>query len=242
MRTKTGAAELELIVDNGANDPAPEGSETSPDLDVVTSAEDTFPARPVGGVVKRAMDFALALTTIVFLSPVLLFLWAGVRLSSSGPVIFRQNRGGFAGRSFEIFKFRSMTVQENGPTVVQATEGDVRVTRFGKFLRGTSLDELPQLFNVLNGDMSLIGPRPHALAHDHAFAARAPNYTRRQHARPGITGLAQVWGCRGEIKTDDDLEQRLKHDIDYIERWSVRLDISILVRTVLVVPFDKRAY
>ncbi|MEM0986802.1 MAG: sugar transferase [Pseudomonadota bacterium] len=200
------------------------------------------PIAPVGGRIKRAFDFLAALAAIIFLSPVLVLIAITVRYSSGPDIIFKQERGGLAGKPFVIFKFRTMTVQENGDTVVQAKRDDDRVTGVGKLLRSTSLDELPQLFNVLRGDMSLIGPRPHALHHDNEFAKRHSKYRRRHATRPGITGLAQVTGFRGEIETDDDLDNRIAADIQYVDQWSMRLDLSILVRTILVVPFDKNAY
>jgi lipopolysaccharide/colanic/teichoic acid biosynthesis glycosyltransferase len=158
-----------------------------------------------------------------------------VWLDSPGHPIFQQERGGLGGRKFRIWKFRTMTVAEDGPAVVQATANDVRVTRFGRFLRKANLDELPQLANVLIGEMSLIGPRPHALAHDAQVAYVDPRYLLRTRARPGITGLAQVSGCRGPTETPEKIRARISFDLTYVESWSVALDLHILARTIAII-------
>ncbi|MGE0697542.1 MAG: exopolysaccharide biosynthesis polyprenyl glycosylphosphotransferase [Hyphomicrobiaceae bacterium] len=193
-------------------------------------------------LVKRALDLAGASALLIVTSPLLLLVALLVRLDSPGPVFFRQTRVGFAGRHFLIYKFRSMYTMDNGPVVKQAERGDPRVTRIGGFLRATSLDELPQLINVLLGDMSLVGPRPHALAHDQHFERLIPSYAWRHHALPGITGWAQVNGHRGETPTVAAMEARVEHDIDYIANWSIWLDIKILFMTVRAVLFSRDVY
>ncbi|WP_334174051.1 undecaprenyl-phosphate glucose phosphotransferase [Pseudoxanthobacter sp.] len=191
---------------------------------------------------KRALDVLLSAMAIAFLSPVLLACALAVRLSSPGPVIFRQRRSGFGGRKFAIYKFRSMTVMEDGHKVTQATRNDKRITAVGRVLRATSLDELPQLFNVLFGSMSLVGPRPHALAHDDEFSQFISNYAFRHHVKPGITGWAQCHGLRGETRTRDQIERRVQYDLWYIDNWSIWLDIWVLFATVLVVLKRSNAY
>lgn len=198
---------------------------------------------PVSGVVaKRGLDIlASGLLLLVFL-PLFMMIGCALLMESGSPVFFRQRRGGLHGRPFLIVKFRSMRVLEDGAGLSQATRGDPRVTRLGAFLRRTSLDELPQLWNVLMGDMSLVGPRPHALAHDQHYTALIPVYPLRQRMKPGITGLAQVGGFRGETATVEAMADRVEADIRYIESWSFWLDIRILVRTAGLVFFDRSAY
>lgn len=193
-------------------------------------------------VLKRAFDFALALMALTFLFPAFVIIAILIKLDSEGPVFFRQKRTGLNGQMFNILKFRSMTVQENGHKVVQAKANDKRVTRVGKFLRRTSLDELPQLINILKGDMSIVGPRPHALAHDIGFSELVPSYNERFHTRPGLTGLAQVRGYRGEIHTKSDVEVRIGSDVEYIKNWTFSSDIIIIARTVPLIFGDKKAY
>lgn len=185
---------------------------------------------PVGGWSKRAFDICLSAAALALLAPLLLLIAIMVRLDSPGPAIFRQERGGFRGKSFKIWKFRSMIVMENRG-VVQARHHDARFTRLGAFLRRSSLDELPQLFNVLIGDMSIIGPRPHALEHDAMFWKVDPRYGLRFHARPGVTGRAQVNGCRGPTETDEKIRKRTSHDVEYVQSWSWTRDLAILART-----------
>jgi undecaprenyl-phosphate galactose phosphotransferase/putative colanic acid biosynthesis UDP-glucose lipid carrier transferase len=165
-----------------------------------------------------------------------------IKLDSPGPVIFRQNRKGFNGREFVIFKFRTMTVQENGQTVLQATRGDSRITSLGRLLRSTSIDELPQLFNVLNGDMSVVGPRPHALAHDSYFEGLLSEYAFRHHVKPGITGWAQCNGARGATPSIEHISERVKLDLWYINNWSLRLDVLIMIKTAFEVLKSRNAY
>jgi len=196
---------------------------------------------PVRSKVKRAMDFVVAGLLLLLLTPVFVAVACGIRMDSRGPAFFRQRRGGQYGRPFSIYKFRTMTVMEDGECLTQAREGDARVTPFGSFLRKTSMDELPQLINVLKGEMSLVGPRPHAVAHDREFQERIPAYAQRFAMKPGITGLAQVRGYRGETITNESLEGRLSADLEYIETWSLANDVRLLVAT-LKVPFDSGAY
>lgn len=167
----------------------------------------------------------------MWLLPFLIIVACILRCESGSPVIFKQRRGGRGGKIFTIYKFRTMRVLEDGPTVVQVTENDPRVTRFGAFLRKTGIDELPQLWNVLIGDMSIVGPRPHALAHDAYYEALIPSYRARQAVRPGITGWAQVQGFRGETKQVESMAERVSADIWYIDNWSFKLDMRIVVRT-----------
>ena len=191
--------------------------------------------------VKRAIDIVAASAATLFVLPLFAAIAVAIKLDSSGPVFFRQNRNGYRGEPFRIFKFRTMTVMEDGGTVVQASRNDQRVTRVGRFLRRTSLDELPQLFNVLSGEMSLVGPRPHALAHDELYARMIENYAVRQHVKPGITGWAQVNGYRGETPTLDLMYRRIEYDLWYAANCSLPLDILILVRTATVL-WGQNAY
>ncbi len=181
---------------------------------------------------KRAFDLVLASGALVTLAPLLLVVAVAIKLDSRGPVFFMQRRTGYNQQPFRIVKFRSMRTLEDTAALRQVTAGDPRVTRLGRLLRKTSIDELPQLLNVLAGDMSLIGPRPHALAHDQAFGRAHALYERRHNMRPGITGWAQVRGFRGETDTPEKIEGRVRHDLDYVDNWSIWLDLSILLRTV----------
>lgn len=191
---------------------------------------------------KRAFDIAAAASALLFLVLSLLLVALAIKLDSRGPVFFLQRRCGLGGRAFRVIKFRTMTVLEDGDQVQQAQKGDKRVTRVGAFLRRTSIDELPQLWNVIRGDMSLVGPRPHAIAHDIEFDRQAPGYARRFRVRPGITGLAQVSGHRGEVHTLDQLRERVRLDNSYIEDWSIGLDLWILIKTVVTAPLHRNAY
>jgi undecaprenyl-phosphate galactose phosphotransferase/putative colanic acid biosynthesis UDP-glucose lipid carrier transferase len=182
---------------------------------------------------KRALDVGLAGSLLLLLSPFLLAMAVAIKLDSPGPAIFRQRRGGFDGRQFVIFKFRTMTALEDGGSIAQARQSDPRVTKIGRMLRRTSIDELPQLLNVLRGDMSLVGPRPHALAHDEEYGDRIRAYALRRHVKPGLTGAAQVAGLRGETARLDDMERRIDRDLWYINNWSLCLDLKILLQTVI---------
>jgi Undecaprenyl-phosphate glucose phosphotransferase len=188
---------------------------------------------------KRCVDVGVAAFALVALTPLLLTVAMLIKLDSPGSVIFRQARRGFNGKPFEIWKFRTMTVCENGQTVTQATRKDVRVTKIGRFLRMTSIDELPQLWNVLRGDMSLVGPRPHALAHDNYYDELISKYVYRHHMKPGLTGWAQVNGLRGETPTIDLMEKRVEYDVWYVSNWSIWLDLKIMARTASAVMFQE---
>ena len=183
---------------------------------------------------KGLLDYAVAGVALFLLAPLLAVVAIAIKLDSSGPVFFRQRRLGQNNQVFRIFKFRTMTVAEDGERVIQAQRNDPRVTRVGKFLRRTSLDELPQLINVLTGTMSLVGPRPHAVAHDEEFEQKLDLFSRRRRVRPGLTGWAQVHGYRGETRTTADIRHRMQHDLYYIDNWSLWLDMEIMVRTAFV--------
>lgn len=183
--------------------------------------------------IKRVEDVVLAFMILLMIAVPMLLIAAAVKLTSRGPVFFKQRRAGLNGKQFKVFKFRSMTCCEDGSRVTQATKNDQRVTRLGAFLRRTSLDELPQFLNVLMGDMSIVGPRPHALAHDDLYSAKIPTYSLRHSVKPGITGWAQVNGWRGETDTDDKMIKRVEHDLHYIASWSLTLDLWIIIKTAL---------
>jgi Undecaprenyl-phosphate glucose phosphotransferase len=185
-------------------------------------------------LVKRCFDMIGAASVLLLLSPLMLLTALLIKLDSHGPVLFFQTRNGFNGRAFRIVKFRTMHVLEDGDVIRPATRGDPRVTRLGRWLRRANIDELPQLFNILNGDMSLVGPRPHAVAHNNEYDKLIANYALRNHVKPGITGWAQVNGYRGETPTTDLMEQRVAHDLWYISNWSMWLDIRILFRTLIL--------
>jgi Undecaprenyl-phosphate glucose phosphotransferase len=191
---------------------------------------------------KRALDLAGACVLVLLLSPVMLLTALAIRLEASGPVLFRQRRSGFNAQQFVIFKFRTMSVMEEGDSVVQAREGDPRIGKLGRWLRATSIDELPQLFNVLRGEMSLVGPRPHAVAHDGYYGKLLADYAFRHHVKPGITGWAQIHGCRGGTAEVGQMKNRLDHDLWYINQWSLGLDLLILLRTVVEVVRHRNAY
>jgi len=188
---------------------------------------------------KRCLDVGVALFALIMLMPLLLTVAVLIKLGSPGAAIFRQSRRGFNGKPFEIWKFRTMTVCENGNTITQATKRDARVTKIGRFLRMTSIDELPQLWNVLRGDMSLVGPRPHALAHDNYYDELISKYVYRHHMKPGLTGWAQVNGFRGETPTIDLMEKRVEYDVWYVSNWSIWLDLKIMARTASAVMFQE---
>ena len=193
-------------------------------------------------VVKRSFDIVGALTALVVFSPLLFAVAVMIKLDSTGPVFFRQRRVGFCGRAFRIYKFRSMTTMDDGNDVRQATANDQRVTRVGRWLRSSSIDELPQLLNVLSGEMSLIGPRPHARAHHELYLNAVAGYALRHHVKPGITGWAQANGYRGETPTIDLMEKRIQHDIWYIRHWSFWLDVRTIMLTVKSLFGTGRAY
>jgi putative colanic acid biosynthesis UDP-glucose lipid carrier transferase len=199
------------------------------------------PFSGMNGVLKRGSDIVFATILLAMIWPLLLALAIGVRMSSPGPALFRQRRYGLYGESIYVYKFRTMRVCEDGK-VTQAQRNDPRVTRFGGLLRRTSLDELPQLFNVLAGTMSLVGPRPHAVSHNEEYRKVIAGYMLRHKVRPGITGWAQVNGFRGETETVEKMQRRVEYDLDYLRNWSLRLDLTIMVRTALTVWRDRNAY
>jgi putative colanic acid biosynthesis UDP-glucose lipid carrier transferase len=200
------------------------------------------PLRGMSGVWKRALDVSLAVAALLFSWPVLLLTAAAIKSSSPGPVLFKQRRYGLNGEEILIYKFRSMKVCEDGPVIEQATQRDPRVTPVGAFLRRTSLDELPQILNVLEGKMSFVGPRPHAVAHNEEYRKLINGYMIRHKVRPGITGWAQVNGMRGETASVDKMRQRVQYDLDYLKNWSLWLDLRIIARTALTVLRGGNAY
>jgi undecaprenyl-phosphate galactose phosphotransferase/putative colanic acid biosynthesis UDP-glucose lipid carrier transferase len=191
---------------------------------------------------KRALDIAVACIALILLLPVLLVVALTIKFESSGPVLFRQQRAGFNAKRFSIFKFRTMVVMEDGDTIAQVRRFDPRVTGIGRILRATSIDELPQLFNVLGGQMSLIGPRPHAIAHDSLYGNLLSDYAFRHHVKPGMTGWAQVNGCRGATPRVEHMQRRLDLDLWYIKNWSLGLDLWILLKTIVEVARRRNAY
>jgi putative colanic acid biosynthesis UDP-glucose lipid carrier transferase len=194
----------------------------------------------VNGIAKRTADIVITSMILLLIWPLMLAIAIGVRRSSPGPVVFKQRRYGLDGKEIMVYKFRTMTVCEDGKSVTQASKGDRRITRFGAFLRKTSLDELPQFFNVLQGTMSIVGPRPHAVAHNEQYRRLIDGYMIRHKVKPGITGWAQVNGYRGETEVVSKMEKRIEYDLDYLRHWSLSLDLWIILKTVLVVFKDHR--
>ncbi|MCF8155587.1 MAG: undecaprenyl-phosphate glucose phosphotransferase [Rhodoferax sp.] len=204
------------------------------------SASPMFGSRKV---TKAALDYSVAAVALLLLSPVMLCIALAVKLSSKGPVLFHQKRNGWNGEEITVYKFRSMAMHaEEVGAVTQAKRVDPRVTRVGRFIRKTSLDELPQFFNVLQGRMSVVGPRPHALAHNNEYVQQIPRYALRHKVKPGITGWAQICGYRGETDTIDKMEGRVKHDLFYLENWSIWMDIKIIVMTPLATLENKNVF
>lgn len=198
-------------------------------IPVVSVCETPFTG--VDGVIKRTADFLFSLFVLLLISPILLAIALAVKVTSPGPIIFKQRRYGLDGQEILVYKFRSMTVTEDGGTVTQATKNDQRITPLGAFLRKTSLDELPQFINVLQGRMSVVGPRPHAIAHNEEYRKLIKGYMVRHKVKPGITGWAQVNGFRGETDTLEKMEQRVRYDLEYLRNWSPRLDMLIVAKT-----------
>lgn len=190
------------------------------------------PFEGLGALTKRIEDIVIGSLITLLILPVLCVVALGVKLSSPGPILFKQDRYGLGGKKIKVWKFRSMKVMENSEIVTQATKNDPRVTRFGNFIRRTSLDELPQFINVLQGSMSIVGPRPHAVAHNEEYRVLVDNYMVRHKIKPGITGLAQINGYRGETDTLDKMEKRVEYDIKYLQNWTLPLDIKIIFLTV----------
>jgi putative colanic acid biosysnthesis UDP-glucose lipid carrier transferase len=211
-------------------------------LSVDARAAELFAPRPHGplgdaarSLSKRAFDFVVSAAALIALAPLLILLAIAVKVTSRGPVLFKQVRTGLGGDPFVILKFRTMTVQEHGTSVVQARRDDHRLTPIGAFLRSSSLDELPQFLNVLFGDMSIVGPRPHAIAHDMHYGGMIPTYCERFRVRPGITGFAQCNGARGPTETLDKMRRRVRLDLAYVERWSWVMELKIITKTVKVI-------
>jgi putative colanic acid biosysnthesis UDP-glucose lipid carrier transferase len=196
----------------------------------------------MNAVRKRAFDLAFASLAVLMTWPVMVAAAVAIKLTSRGPILFKQRRYGLNGEEILVYKFRSMRVCEDGPVVTQASKHDSRTTRIGRFLRATSLDELPQLFNVLEGKMSFVGPRPHAIAHNELYRKMISGYMLRHKVRPGITGWAQVNGLRGETATLEKMRLRVQYDLEYLQNWSVWLDLKIVLKTALTVLKDANAY
>ncbi len=195
-----------------------------------------------GSILKILEDRVLGALLLVAISPIMLVVAIAVKLQGKGPILFAQQRHGFNHEVFRIYKFRTMTVADDGDEIVQAKKGDARITPIGAFLRRYSLDELPQLLNVVKGNMSLVGPRPHALAHNHQYARTVENYSGRHKVKPGITGWAQVNGYRGETSENEMMADRVRYDLEYIDNWSLYFDFKILVLTIFAVLFPKNAH
>jgi Undecaprenyl-phosphate glucose phosphotransferase len=193
-------------------------------------------------VQKRLFDLVFAALALIALTPLLAVVAVLIKMDSPGPVFFVQRRYGFNQQPFRIIKFRTMRALDDGAVIRQAVPGDPRVTRIGRWLRRWNIDEIPQLFNILTGDMSLVGPRPHALSHDHEYERRISLYARRHNVMPGITGWAQIHGYRGETDTEEKMQNRVEHDLFYIDNWSLWLDLKIIARTVLSPSAYRNAY
>ena len=200
------------------------------------------PFAGLNSVVKRIEDVVLSFLILIIISVPMLLIAIGIKFTSKGPVLFKQSRYGIDGENIKVWKFRSMTVSEDGGKVVQATQGDSRITEFGGFLRRTSLDELPQFLNSLTGSMSIVGPRPHAVAHNEEYRQQIQGYMLRHKVKPGITGLAQINGFRGETDTLDKMEGRVRYDLRYIQTWSLSLDLKIIFLTIFKGFKHKNAY
>lgn len=209
---------------------------------VSTSAISSAPLNDWELAAKRAFDITAASLALFFIAPLLLFVMGWIKIDSPGPILFLQSRRGLGGCTFRILKFRSMHVLEDGDVVAQARRGDQRVTKAGYWLRRLSIDEIPQLINVLRGEMSLVGPRPHALAHDEHYGVLINGYTLRYHVKPGITGLAQASGFRGETPTLDSMQKRVDLDLLYIMNWTIWLDIRIILYTMKSLLNSKNVY
>jgi putative colanic acid biosynthesis UDP-glucose lipid carrier transferase len=209
-------------------------------IPIVTVCESPFIG--INRIIKRISDMVLSVLIMLLISPLMLLIAIGIKLSSSGPVLFKQRRYGIDGKEIVVYKFRSMAVMEDGSKINQATRHDPRITRFGAFLRKTSLDELPQFINVLQGHMSIVGPRPHAISHNEIYRNLIKGYMVRHKVKPGITGWAQINGFRGETDTEEKMQRRIDYDLDYLRNWSLFLDLLIIFKTIGVVFNDQNAY
>lgn len=214
--------------------------DTVGEIPVIAVCESPFTG--TNGMIKRGSDIVLSMLILLLVSPLMLAIALGIKLTSPGPIIFRQRRYGLNGEEILVKKFRTMTVCEDGNDIPQARQHDQRITPFGAFLRRTSLDELPQFFNVLQGAMSIVGPRPHAVAHNELYRTLIKGYMIRHKVKPGITGWAQVNGWRGETETLEKMKCRIDYDLAYLRNWSLRLDLYIIAKTVTVMLRDKNAY
>lgn len=208
----------------------------------VISVYDTPLSSSTNQFIKRTTDLILSLTALIVFSPIMVVTAIAVKLSSPGPIFFKQVRHGISGKEIKVYKFRSMITQDNDAEVKQVSRNDLRVTKIGKFIRKTSVDELPQLFNVIKGDMSMVGPRPHAQAHNEEYRKQIPSYMLRHIAKPGITGYAQVLGYRGETDTLQKMQKRVDADLFYLSNWTIWFDIKILIQTIFVGFVNKNAY
>ena len=200
------------------------------------------PMDDLGAILKRLMDIVLSIIILVIIAIPMLIIALAIKLTSRGPILFKQRRYGQSGNEIEVWKFRSMSVTEDGDTIKQASKGDARITPLGAFLRRTSLDELPQFFNVLQGTMSIVGPRPHAVAHNELYRKSIDGYMLRHLVKPGITGWAQVNGWRGETDTDEKMQKRIEYDMEYLQNWSIFLDLKIIFMTIWKGFVNKNAY
>lgn len=200
------------------------------------------PFAGLDSLLKRIEDIVLSIIILILIAPIMLVIAVIIKLTSPGPVLFRQTRYGIDGDKIKVWKFRSMTTQDNGEHIQQAKKGDARITPFGAFIRKTSLDELPQFFNVLKGTMSIVGPRPHAVAHNEEYREKIQGYMLRHKVKPGITGLAQIKGFRGETDTLDKMEGRVHYDLKYIQTWTIGLDLKIIFLTIFKGFLNKNAY
>jgi putative colanic acid biosynthesis UDP-glucose lipid carrier transferase len=225
---------VKFMAETRASDWVTEGTASAPGA--------ILPAAVARSRAKRTLDLTVALIGLLMFLPLLCLIAMAVRTESPGPALFRQRRTGLGGQIFTVFKFRTMRVVEDGETIRQATRNDARITPLGAILRRLSLDELPQILNVIRGEMSLIGPRPHAIAHDEAWGQAVPNYSRRFRAKPGLTGFAVVCGHRGEVSDLKSIVDRVEADNAYIDSWSIWLDIEIAWRTIPLIFSDSNAY
>lgn len=191
---------------------------------------------------KQILDYVLATLFLIFLLPLFIIIAIAIKLTAPGPILFKQRRYGLHGQEIIVYKFRTMKVMEDGDTIIQAKQQDPRVTKVGAFLRRTSLDELPQFINVLQGRMSIVGPRPHAIAHNETYRKLISGYMLRHKVKPGITGWAQIHGCRGETDSLDKMQKRIEYDLEYLRNWSLGLDLKIIFKTVLVILSRQNAY
>ena len=231
LRDTTGS--IYFVPDSFVTDIIQGRMDTVGGIPVVAVCETPFTG--INRIIKRGSDIVLSILIIALIAPILILIAVGIKLTSPGPVIFRQRRYGLDGHEITVYKFRSMVTTEDGDVIRQAQKMDPRVTRLGAFLRKTSLDELPQFFNVLQGRMSIVGPRPHAVAHNEMYRKLIKGYMLRHKVLPGISGWAQVNGCRGETETLDKMKARIDCDLEYLRHWSLRLDLYIIAKTVWVV-------